>query len=409
MTLLLSAPRSRFADLLEAVRTDSVTREADRRLLHAEVRALADLGFGAARLPVEHGGEGIDLGELFERVIEVSAADSNLGHIWRGHIGFVEALALEGWDSPRAARWADRIGRGEVIGNAQSERRETAELSTRIEEVGGTVRLTGTKYYTTGSIYADWIHLAALDGDDRVAVTVPARAEGVRIVDDWDGFGQHLTGSGTTTFTEVVVDPAEIGRAGDEPERWQYVGAVFQLSLLAVIAGITRRAHEDTIAFVRGRRRTFGFSGEHLPADDPLVQEVVGEIGGAASAIRRLVLSLAQDLDAARERLREADPEPLQEVQFEVFRAQRVIPDLALSATSRLFEVGGASATSRSLGLDRHWRNVRTIASHNPVAQRTRATGDRDISGRLPQWQAPGTAADAGENDTDTVSDEGAS
>ncbi|MFS0866561.1 acyl-CoA dehydrogenase family protein [Microbacterium sp. 179-B 1A2 NHS] len=388
--------RLRFAPVLERARADAVEREQDRRLLHDEVRALAGLGFGSARLPEEHGGEGIDLVELLDRVIDVAAADSNLGHVWRGHIGFVESLALEGWDGPRAVRWRHRIAAGDVIGNAQSERAATAELSTRVESVDGVVRLTGTKFYTTGSIYADWIHLAALDGDERVAVTVPARAPGVRIVDDWDGFGQPLTGSGTTTFTAVAVDPGDIGRAGEDPERWQYVGGVFQLSLLAVIAGIARRAADDTVDFVRGRRRTFGHSGEHLPADDPLVQEVVGELSGAASATRRLVLSIARDLDDARERLRAGAGEPLQEVQFEIFRAQRVIPELALAAATRLFEVGGASATSRTRALDRHWRNIRTIASHNPVAQRTRAVGDRDISGRLPQWQAPGAPTPAG-------------
>lgn len=396
MSTVLSPNRARFAPVLAQARLDAVPREHDRRLLHDEVRALARLGFGAARLPVEHGGEGVDLVELLDRVIELSAADANLGHVWRGHIGFVEGLALDGWTGADAARWLPRLAAGDVVGNAQSERAETATLSTRIETVDGERRLTGTKYYTTGSIYADWIHLAALDGDERVAVTVPARAAGVRSVDDWDGFGQPLTGSGTTVFEGVRVDPADITRAGDDPARWQYVGAVFQLTLLGVIAGIARRAHEDTVEFVRGRRRTFGFAGEHLPADDPLVQEVVGELSGAASATRRLVVSLAGDLDDARERLREGDDGPLQEVQFEVYRAQRLVPELALAAATRLFEVGGASAVSRTRALDRHWRNIRTIASHNPVAQRTRAVGDRDISGRLPQWQAPGAPTPAG-------------
>lgn len=396
MNALLTTSRARFAPVLAQARLDAPTREQDRRLLHDEVRALAGLGFGAARLPVAHGGEGIDLVELLGRVIDVSAADANLGHVWRGHIGFVEGLALDGWTGADAERWLPRIAAGDVVGNAQSERAETATLSTRIQIVDGEPRLTGTKYYTTGSIYADWIHLAALDGDERVAVTVPARAAGVRTVDDWDGFGQPLTGSGTTTFDGVRVDLADITPAGDDPARRQYVGAVFQLTLLAVIAGIARRVHEDTVEFVRGRRRTFGFAGEHLPADDPLVQEVVGELSGAASATRRLVLSLAGDLDDAREHLRGGDDGPLREAQFEVYRAQRIVPELALAAATRLFEVGGASAVSRTRALDRHWRNIRTIASHNPVAQRTRAVGDRDISGRLPQWQAPGAPTPSG-------------
>jgi alkylation response protein AidB-like acyl-CoA dehydrogenase len=63
-----------------------------------------------------------------------------------------------------------------------------------------------------------------------------------------------------------------------------------------------------------------------------------------------------------------------------------------LAATTKLFEVGGASATARQLGLDRHWRNVRTIASHNPVAQRVRAVGRFELDGTAPAWAPPAAA-----------------
>lgn len=379
-----------FTDLLAAVREGAVRREADRTLLFDEVRALRDLRFGAVRLPVEAGGEGIDLEELFSRVIRLSAADASLGHLWRGHIGFVETLLLTGDVS---GRWAQRVAAGAVVGNAQSERQETSTLTTRLHHVDGELRLSGTKYYTTGSIYADWIQLAALDGDERVTVLVAADHPRVRSVDDWDGFGQLLTGSGTTTFDAVPVDPRDVSTPGSEEVSWQYLGAVFQLALLAVVAGIARRALEDTLDFVRPRRRTFAFAGETSPREDPLVQHVVGEVSAAASTSRRVVLSLARDLEAAR--LSGADLQPLQ---LEVFRAQRVVPQLVLEATTALFEVGGASALSRGLALDRHWRNVRTLASHNPVAQRTRAVGQFELLGTLPDFGAPGApgAARAG-------------
>ena len=386
----------RLATLLAAVREQAVVQETARRLLHEEVRGLADLGFGAARLPRAQGGAGLSLEELFAQIIRISAADANLGHVWRGHIAFVESLLSEGVDSPRAQRWLPRLLRGEVIGNAQSEKRELAELGTVLERDGDRLLLTGVKFYTTGSIYADWIHLAALDGDQRVALTVSAHADGVEIVDDWDGFGQPLTGSGTTRFDRVEVDPVDVVESGEDIARWHHLGSVFQLSLLAVVAGIVQRAHEDTIAFVQPRRRTFGFAGEVPPREDPLVQEVVGSLGGAASAVRRIVLSLARELEAAVSEgsedteVSEDTAATLQELQLEVFRAQRVVLELALDATTRLFEVGGASAVSRDLALDRHWRNVRTIASHNPTVQRTRAVGQFDLLGTLPEWRAPG-------------------
>lgn len=378
----------RFAAFLERVAAGAVDRERDRRLLFDEVAELRALGFGALRVPAAHGGEDLAFPEVIERVIRLSAADASLGHLWRGHIAFVEDLRAQGGRADD--RWWRRILAGDLIGNAQSERQSTARLDTRIDRVGGALLLTGTKYYTTGSIYADWIHLAALDGDERVAVTVAASHPGVRPVDDWDGFGQLLTGSGTTTFDRVPVDPRDVIASVDDARRWAALGSVFQLTLLAVVAGIAQRALDDTVAFVRPRRRTFGFAGETLPADDPLVQLVVGEVSAAAAAARRLVLSVAAELGDALDDHVGADADRFRALQLEIYRLQEVVPRLILDAATRLFEVGGASAVSANAALDRHWRNVRTIASHNPTVQRTRAIGQWELRGTLPEWKAPG-------------------
>ena len=140
---------------------------------------------------------------------------------------------------------------------------------------------------------------------------------------------------------------------------------------------------------MRPRRRIFGFSGETLPRDDELVQLVVGELSVAAHAARSLVLASAAELGAALDAGAGADR--LKALQLDVYRLQDVVPSLVLDATSRLFEVGGSSAVSTRLALDRHWRNVRTIASHNPVLQRTRAIGMFELNGALPDWKAPGS------------------
>jgi alkylation response protein AidB-like acyl-CoA dehydrogenase len=383
--------RDEFAAFLARVAPDAARRERERRLLHAELGELRALGFGALRVPASRGGADLPLEELFALLVDLSAADASLGHVWRGHVAFVESLRaqdLRAQGEAASDRWYARVLAGDFIGNAQSERQDTARLETRIERVGEALLLSGTKYYTTGSIYADWIHLAALDGEDRVAVTVSAHEPGVRSIDDWDGFGQLLTGSGTTVFDRVPVDPDDVVASDTDASRWHLLGSVFQLSLVAVIAGIAQRALDDTVAFVTPRRRTFGFAGETLPREDPLVQLVVGELSVAASSARRLVLSVAAELGAAADR--GADADELQRLQFEVFRLQELVPRLVLDAATRLFEVGGASAVGTGHALDRHWRNVRTIASHNPVIQRTRALGQFALTGELPEWKAPG-------------------
>ena len=338
-----------FDSFLSSIRGGAVSRETDRRLLFDEVAELKHLGFAAARVPLASGGGGLTLEQLFARLIALSAADSSLGHVWRGHILFVEAL-LASPDAAYREHWFARLSAGDLVGNAQSERHATAHLETVLDRDGELLTVTGTKYYTTGSIYADWIYLSALDGTDRVAVTVSAHDPGTRSVDDWDGFGQPLTGSGTTTFDRVPVDPRDLVVHSGDAAGWHRTGALQQLILLGVVAGIAQRALEDTVDYVRSRRRTVGHAGEHLPREDPLVQSIVGQLRSVAHTARALVLD----------------------------------------ALSRLFEVGGASAVGRSTALDRHWRNVRTIASHNPAVQRSAALGQFELNGTLPEWQAPG-------------------
>ena len=72
------------------------------------------------------------------------------------------------------------------------------------------------------------------------------------------------------------------------------------------------------------------------------------------------------------------------EAEVAVTQAQLVIIGAAVRATTRLFDALGASGVSEELGLDRHWRNARTLASHNPVVYKARILGDLFINGKDP-------------------------
>jgi alkylation response protein AidB-like acyl-CoA dehydrogenase len=374
--------------ILERAREQGPAREQERALLHDRVGELQEIGFGALRIPVSEGGAGYSLRQLFDTLITVAAADSNLAHLYRGHVAFVEQLLIE-TDEQRRQRWLPRILRGDLVGNAQSERQEIAEIKTELTVDDGTVLLDGVKYYTTGSIYADWIYLAAMENGERVGATVWTGHAGVRSVDDWDGFGQQLTGSGTTVFERVPVEEGEIEHFdGHEDFRARYIASVFQLCLLAVVAGTGAAALAETCEYVRPRKRIFGFAGETLPRENELVQAVVGDLASYAHAARSLVLTSAEELDQLLAARREGTltDEAAVAAELNVFKAQQVVLSLVLTETTELFEVGGASAVGKGRALDRHWRNVRTIASHNPAIQRKRAIGDHALNGRAPRW-----------------------
>jgi len=59
--------------------------------------------------------------------------------------------------------------------------------------------------------------------------------------------------------------------------------------------------------------------------------------------------------------------------------------DPSEKAAGQIFDVGGASVVRQSHLLDRHWRNIRTLASHNPSSYKAQALGALHVRGtRLP-------------------------
>lgn len=381
---------ARFRPLIARIAEGAVQRERDRALPYAEVEWLREAGFGALRVPREHGGDGVGLRTLFALLIELASADSNLPQLLRGHLGFVETqLGLD--DSPTRTEWFRRIvGERILFGNAQAER--GPDTQTVVEERAGRWVIDGTKYYSTGTLFADWIWSSAKRGDEPVALAVRSDAPGVTRVDDWDGFGQRLTGSGTTTFDAVEIDPRHVVSFIDgEPRPHSYVTAFYQLVLLAALSGIADAAVRETAAFVRPRRRTFGIPGESSPRHDPLVQRVVGRVSALAFSARANTLAAVDALEHADTAAGdsqgcqdEAGHDRYGDALIQVFQAQQIVIGQALEATSLLFEVGGASATSDRIRLDRLWRNARTIASHNPAIHREQALGDFVLNDVLP-------------------------
>ncbi|WP_243794671.1 acyl-CoA dehydrogenase family protein [Saccharopolyspora gloriosae] len=397
----ISTSRPTDEDLLELFRPlfgriaeRATDREQNRRLLHDEVRALRDAGFGAIRLAPEHGGLGVDVRQLFLLLIELAAAESNLPQALRVHFSFTEEVLAEP-DSAHRREWLSRIGSGALLGAATSERaNERGTVSTEVRAVDGRLLLNGTKFYSTGTLYADYISTFAANEDgEHVRLVVPADAPGVVRQDDWRGFGQRLTASGTTRFDDVEVDPAEI-RRGPRPDDATSRHGFLQLVQLAGLAGIAHRASSDAAEYVRRRRRTFNQGNADLVRHDPLVQQVVGRVDSAAHAARAIVLAAAAELEAAA--ARPHDRELAAAADVAAYRAQVTVSELVLGATSALFDVGGASIVDEDLRLDRHWRNARTLTVHNPVIYKQRMVGDHVLNGARPRIDpSVGTARSA--------------
>ncbi|MGW0039349.1 acyl-CoA dehydrogenase family protein [Gordonia sp. NPDC003376] len=379
-----------FRPVFDRIAEGAVRRESARELARDEIGWLKDVRFGALRVPVEFGGYGASVRTLFRLLIDLAAAESNLPQALRVHWSFVEDQLLS-TDTPAREDWLRAVADGTLVGNAITEPGVGAvdRYRTTLTEVDGALTLDGTKYYSTGSLYSDHILVAADRDGERVSVLVDADAPGVTQHDDWDGFGQRLTASGTTEFAGVDVPADRVLGAGYGAPGRTYSTSYLQLVQLAVLAGIAQRALDDVAEWVRARTRTFTHAAADLPRQDPLVQQVIGRLSAAAYTSRTLVLDIAEKLDRILAG-GATDEALLDEVEFDVARAQHAVITTVLDATTQLFEVGGASITSEQLRLDRHWRNARTISAHNPLIYKLQAIGDHVLNGTdLPYaWSA---------------------
>ena len=341
-------------------------------------------------MPAELGGGGCSIRELFETVIELAAADPDVSHSLRNHFLFVESrarLAAAGVDDPLLALALD----GAIFGSAASEPdtpnigRISTEYDSSLVPDGDGYRLNGTKVYSTGNLYADYIVVSAQDpAGQRAQVVVPADRDGVLIDDDWDGIGQRLTGSGTTRFVDVKVEQADFFSGGSAPgQRAPYSATYAQLWLTSVIAGILKRLVLDAVDLVHGRSRSYYHAPAEHPAQDVILQETLGYISANAYVAEAAVLAAADRLEGAWAAIQAGTPDLDLSLAaaLAAAKAKVAVDEIAQRTSSMLFDVGGATAARQSKQLDRHWRNIRTLASHNPRSYKAKWIGDHELNG----------------------------
>ena len=379
-----------LAALLARIAEGAEEREREQRSPFEVIGWIKQSGLGRLRIPVSEGGAGATVREFFESLIALAEADSNAAHILRTHYWFVEQQ-LQSADPDARARGIALLNSNAIVGNGfseQSKRPVGLYFDTAFTpDADGGYRLNGTKFYTTGTLYCDYTQIWAAAPDDRIAgAVIPLTREGVTVEDDWDGFGQRLTATGTTRLDNVRVAEEEYFDLGqpDGPQPPGYYGAFLQLYLQAVTAGVLRSIRNDAVALAKRRVRNFSHATTpQTPSEDRQVLQVVGDIASDAFAAEAITVAAAERIQDAVDSVVDGEPtvEAAEAAQRAAAEAKVAIDGFSYATAAKLFDVGGASATQSKYNLDRHWRNVRTISTHNPTFLKASAIGDHIVSG----------------------------
>lgn len=405
-----------FAPVFAAIAAGSDQREQDHTLAFDAIELLRQSGFTRVRLSHERGGIGASLPQLALLLVDLAAADSNLPQALHGHYMFTEQHEAES-QGEVSDWWIGQVAEGKIFGNALVELPPSAGkrpvIWTPVDPAAAPAaegptplaHITGDKFYSTGALFADYLLVTATQpgqngDDDAVYFTiVDATDPGVRRIDDWSGFGQRLTASGTTTFDDVPVCPHRLQEFDTPTGVLAYT--VLWIVLAATQTGIGQNALHQITQFVRERRRTYNHATAETPAQDPLVHEVIGAVSAKVSVARFAVAGAAavaeKSFRAVGGHTDLEDPVVIQahtEANIALSETTAVVSELILQATNQIFESGGASAVDTGKNLHRHWLNARTIASHTPLIYRVQAVGNYRINGITPPFHSTARNSD---------------
>ena len=370
--------------LAASAREHAGKRDQQRKLPWSLIEAFTRSGLGSISIAREFGGPQVSFVTLAEVFAIISAADPALGQIPQNQVGILSLIAATATQAQKEQLFSSVL-QGWRIGNAGPERgsKNTLDIKARIIADGDDFAINGQKFYSTGALFAHWIAVKAVNDEGRQVMAFVRRGTpGLRVVDDWSGFGQRTTASGTVLLNNVRVEAEQVvdsSRLNDAPN---IQGAVSQLIQAAIDLGIARGAIADTLSFVRERSRPWIDAKVERNSDDPYVIADIGKLHielHAAEALLRKAGRVLDEVSAAA-----IDAPGAARASIAVAEAKVLSTELSLLASEKLFELAGSRASLAEFNLDRHWRNARVHTLHDPVRWKYHAVGAYHLNGTLP-------------------------
>ena len=350
-------------NLAEQFKINSVQRDAERILPFEEIEAYSQSGLWAITVPKEYGGAEVSSYTVAQVIALMSGVDGSIGQIPQNHFYGLEILRNNGTEEQKQKLYAEVL-KGARFGNALAEfkTKTAAQRQTAIRKTEQGYVINGEKFYCTGSLFAHRIPtLVVHESEQQFLAFVPRDSEGLTLIDDWSGFGQRTTGSGTVKFDNVQVLEEDVVRFDTAYSRPTISGPFAQLLHASIETGIARAAFEETLDRVR-QARPWIDSGVDKATDDPLTKLELGRVVADVRASEVLLKQAARSVDTAKANPTETS---VARASLDVAKARAHSSETALKASSKLIELAGSRGSQREDGLDRFWRNARVHTLHD--------------------------------------------
>lgn len=364
--------------------------EGDRSSAHPQedLDAMHDAGLFGLEAPQEFGGMGVNSAVANDVVRQLAVWNSSSAHILFVHSVGLKSIPFLGNQEQTERYMTEVVKNGKRFGVASSEHgTHVLDWKCRIKPVEGGYLLNGAKLFCSGSGGSDYIMVfAVVEGapslmEGVTILMVPTNQPGVVQNDDWDNMGQRQTSSQSISFNDVFVPMADaLGEPGVilqlQPSMW---ALYYQSAFTALHAGMAEGALLAAIDYARTKTRPWIPSGIQHAVEDPYIQRTIGRMQTHVSAMRTLINRANEAVILVERGMLDRGEGAIRVAEAKIFSTE-----VALDVSTTLFQVCGARASGNAYGLDRFWRNARTMTLHDPIEWKYQEVGNFLLTDTLP-------------------------
>lgn len=257
-----------------------------------------DTGLANWWIPKEQGGLGLTLSDSVDIVNEIAYGDAGVAFTLFISVLGTSMVSLYGSEELKERYVAPMAARGSYCATLGSEREAGSELG-RIETVvarqGGELVVTGEKFFSTNTDFADFLVVVARSADDpseHLAVVVPRDTPGLRVTRRWDVIGLRASGTYEVSLDNCRV-PAGNQLAGSGL-RLLEIGLNASRILIATTAlGIARRIRDHCMDYAKTKQ----IKGAAL-TDNPVFAGKLGQMEMLIDVMKSQCRAAARDYDA---------------------------------------------------------------------------------------------------------------